>query len=136
MNLIEEAVIVEFLGIKMYAFGAYVALGALFAFIVLCFSGHMLELKKGTVLLTYVCSAVCGVLVSRVVFCLLNRELGKMTPLSFWPQVDGGGWSMFGLIGGIFLGEGTDRQGDRLPEPGGAAADRGGAFRREPDRGL
>lgn len=104
MNLIEEAVIVEFLGIKMYAFGAYVALGALFAFIVLCFSGHMLELKKGTVLLTYVCSAVCGVLVSRVVFCLLNRELGKMTPLSFWPQVDGGGWSMFGLIGGIFLG--------------------------------
>jgi prolipoprotein diacylglyceryltransferase len=27
-----------------------------------------------------------------------------MTPISFWPQLAGGGWSMFGLIGGIFLG--------------------------------
>ena len=27
-----------------------------------------------------------------------------MTPISFWPQLAGGGWSMFGLVGGVFLG--------------------------------
>ena len=104
MNLIEEAVIVDLFGIKMYAFGAYVALGAVFALTVLFFSGHMLSLKPGTAPLTFVVSAVCGILVSRISFCLLNRELGRMTPLSFWPQLAGGGFSMFGLIGGIYTG--------------------------------
>ena len=40
MNLIEEAVIIDVLGIRMYAFGAYVALGVLFAVICLCVTGR------------------------------------------------------------------------------------------------
>ena len=104
MNLIEEAVIIEVLGIRMYAFGAYVALGVLFAVISLCVTGRSLSFKKGSSLLTAVVSILCGVICSRVSFCLLNKELGHMTPLSFWPQVNGGGWSMFGLIGGVLVG--------------------------------
>ena len=104
MNLIEEAVIIEILGIRMYAFGACVALGVLFAVISLCVTGRSLSFKKGTSLLTAVLSIICGVICSRVSFCLLNKELGHMTPLSFWPQVNGGGWSMFGLVGGVLVG--------------------------------
>ncbi len=104
MNLIEEAVIIEVFGIKMYAFGACVALGVLFAVISLCVTGRFLSFKKGTALLTAVLSILSGILCSRVSFCLLNKELGHMTPLSFWPQVNGGGWSMFGLVGGVLAG--------------------------------
>ena len=104
MNLIDEAVIVELFGIRMYAFGLYLALGVLFAVIVLTIAGRTLGLKKGTVPLTVVLSYICGLVMSRVFFCLLNQELGQMTPFSFWPHLDGGGWSMFGLIGGIWLG--------------------------------
>ena len=104
MNLIEEAVIVQIFGMRMYAFGVYVALGTLFAVIVLAMAGRTLSLKKGTVPLTACLTILCAFLCARVAFCLLNRELGHSTPLFFWPRVNGGGWSMFGLIGGIFLG--------------------------------
>ena len=104
MNLIDEAVIIEVLGIRMYAFGLYTALGTLFSMIVLSMAGRRLSLKKGTVPLTALCSILCGIIVSRVSFCLLNRELGQLTPLAFWPELSGGGWSMFGLIGGVFTG--------------------------------
>ena len=102
MNLIEEAVIIELFGIRMYAFGLYVALGTLFSVIVLCMAGRSLSLKKGTIPLTAVCSIICGTVVSRITFCLLNRELGQMTPLSFWPELSGGGWSM--ISDGVELG--------------------------------
>ncbi len=103
-HLIEEAVILELFGIRMYAFGAYVALGTLFAVIVLAMAGRTLSLKKGTVPLTACLTILCAFLGARVAFCLLNRELGHSTPLFFWPQVNGGGWSMFGLIGGALIG--------------------------------
>ena len=103
MNLIDEAVIVELFGIRMYAFGLYTATGALFAVAVLAIAGKILGLKKGTVPLTAALACLFGMAVSRIAFCLLNQELAEMTPLSFWPQLSGGGWSMFGLIGGIFL---------------------------------
>ena len=104
MNLVEEAVIIEVFGIRMYAFGAYVALGVLFAVLSLCVTGRCLSFRKGTAILTACFSILLGFLCSRATFCLLNRELGHMTPLSFWPQVSGGGFSMFGLVGGVMLG--------------------------------
>ncbi|MCR5567211.1 MAG: prolipoprotein diacylglyceryl transferase [Clostridiales bacterium] len=104
MNLIDEAVIVEIFGLRVYAFGLYIAVGALFAVIVMCIAGRALALKKGTVPLAALLAGIFGIVVSRLCFCLLNQELGQMTPVSFWPQLSGGGWSMFGLIGGIMLG--------------------------------
>ena len=104
MKLIEEAVIIEIFGIRMYAFGAYVALGALFAMITLGLLCRHFGTKPGTAALTALLSSLCGIVFSRLTFCLLNQELGSMTPLHAWPKISGGGWSMFGLIGGIFLG--------------------------------
>ena len=49
MNLIEEAVIIELFGIRMYAFGVYAALCALLAVIVLAVAWRTLGLKRGTV---------------------------------------------------------------------------------------
>lgn len=104
MNLIDEAVIIEIFGIRMYAFGLYVALGALCAVLALWVMSSWLRLKKGTAALTALVSGICGLVVSRLAFCLLNQELGSLTPFHIWPQISSGGWSMFGLIGGIFLG--------------------------------
>ncbi len=104
MNLIEEAVIIEIFGIRMYAFGLYVSLGTILALAILFFAGRILSLKKDTVVLTGLLSVLCGITVSRICFCLLNQELGRITPFSFWPQLNGGGWSMFGMIGGVYLG--------------------------------
>ena len=104
MNLLEEAVIIEIFGVKVYAFGLYVMLGAICSMITLALLAKHLGLKPGTAPLTALLSMVIGIIISRLTFCLLNQELGRMTPISFWPQLAGGGWSMFGLIGGIFLG--------------------------------
>ena len=104
MNLNEEAVIIEIFGVRMYAFGACVAAGALCAAAVLFVLSKVLKLKKGTAELTALLSALCGLVCSRLAFCLLNQELGRMTPVEVWPQISGGGWSMAGLIGGVFLG--------------------------------
>ena len=104
MNLYEEAVIIEIFGLRVYAFGAYVALGALCAVIITVFLAKYYRLKAGSGVLTALLAGVFGLICSRLVFCLLNQELGMMTPLHVWVQPMGGGWSMFGLTGGIFLG--------------------------------
>ncbi|MER1993374.1 MAG: prolipoprotein diacylglyceryl transferase family protein [Eubacteriales bacterium] len=104
MNLIDEAVIIEIFGIRMYAYGVYVALGALCAMLMTGIMSHFLGLKKGTAPLTALLSGVIGLICSRLAFCLLNQELGVLTPFHIWPQINSGGWSMFGLLGGVFLG--------------------------------
>ena len=104
MNLIEEAVIIEVFGIRVYAFGAYVALGAVCAVIVMAALGRAFRFRAGSIHLTALLSMACGLICSRIAFCLLNQELGMMMPLSAWPQVSGGGWSMFGMISGVYLG--------------------------------
>ena len=45
MNLIDEAVIIEIFGIRMYAFGLYVALGALCAVLALWVMSSWLRLN-------------------------------------------------------------------------------------------
>lgn len=104
MNLIEEAVILEIFGIRVYAFGLYAGCGALCAVAVLAMMRKAFDLRKGTVPLIAFTAMLCGLICSRLFFCLLNQELGRLTPLGYWLQLSGGGWSMFGLIGGIFLG--------------------------------
>ena len=104
MNLLEEAVIIEVFGVKVYAFGLYVMLGTICSMITLGLLSKAFQLKPGTAPLVALLAMVVGIICSRLTFCLLNQELGQMTPVSFWPQLAGGGWSMFGLIGGVFLG--------------------------------
>ena len=104
MNLLEEAVIIEVLGVKVYAFGLCVAIGTICSMIMLALLGKACRLKAGTTPLAALLAMVAGLVCSRLGFCLMNQELGRLTPFSFWPQLAGGGWSMFGLVGGVFLG--------------------------------
>ena len=103
MNLIDEAVIIEVFGIRVYAFGACVMLGAVCAMIVTGMMSRVFRLKPGAAPLIGLLSMVFGIVFSRLGFCLMNRELGQMMPLSVWPWIAGGGWSMSGLIAGVFL---------------------------------
>ena len=104
MNLLEEAVIIEIFGVKVYAFGLYVMIGTICSMITLGLLAKAFQLKPGSAPLTALLAMIIGIICSRLTFCLLNQELGQMTPISFWPQLAGGGWSMFGLVGGVFLG--------------------------------
>ncbi len=104
MYLIDEAVINEVFGIKMYAFGLYVALGALCSLAVVCLVRRCWRLKQGTSPVLFLLSVLCGTVISRLAFCLMNQDLNMFEYVRVWPQVTGGGWSMFGLLAGIFLG--------------------------------
>ncbi len=104
MSWMEEAVIIEVLGVRVYAFGMSVALGALCGLIALALLGRASRLKPGAVELTGLLSILLGLCCSRLVFCLLNQELGHMMPFETWFQISGGGWSLFGLLTGVFLG--------------------------------
>ena len=104
MNLLNEAVIIEIFGVRVYAFGLYVLLGTICSMITLGLLARSQQFRPGTAPLMALLAMVAGIIFSRLTFCLLNQELGQMTPVSFWPQLAGGGWSMFGLIGGVFLG--------------------------------
>ena len=103
MTLWEEAVRIRVFGIEMYAFGLYCAVGALCSLLaaaVLCRAGRM---KQGTAPLLGLTGILLGMVCSRIVFCLLNFELGVMMPLSSWFRITTGGWSLFGMIGGVML---------------------------------
>ncbi len=104
MNLMEEAVIIEVFGMRVYAFGLAVMLGTLCAMVTLALLGRTAGLKAGSILVTALLSTALGLVISRLAFCLMNRELGFMMPISSWFQISGGGWSLFGLLGGVFLG--------------------------------
>ena len=140
MNLLEEAVIIEIFGVRVYAFGLYVMIGTICSMITLGLLAKAFQLKPGTAPLSALLAMVVGVICSRLVFCLLNQELGQMTPVSFWPQLAGGGWSMFGLVGGVFLGGWAasrimkEKTAKVLDFP--AADDRCRTHRGESDRGL
>ena len=103
MKLWEEAEKVVFLGVEMYGFGLYVALGVLFSAVAMGVISWAMEMKKGTAPLLMLFSLVLGAICSRLAFCLMNQEIGRMMPLSSWVQITGGGWSMFGLLGGVLL---------------------------------
>ena len=103
MPLWDEAAKISLGGVEVYAFGLFAALGTAAAFGVIGFLSKRRQLKAGTASLTTLLCILIGGLVSRIVFCLLNRDLGFMMPLFSWFQITGGGWSMMGLVGGCML---------------------------------
>lgn len=103
MKLWDDAIRMVFFGTELYAFGVYCAIGALCATLALAFLCHAWKLKKGAAALTGALSLALGLALSRLVFCLLNMELGAMAPLDSWIRISTGGWTMFGMIGGVML---------------------------------
>lgn len=104
MGLWEEAEKVYFLGIEVYAFGLYCALGAAMTLIMLFLQCKREKMKPGTVPLTGVLSLVCGFVCSRLLFCLLDQTISEGMPLQGVLMVAGGGYSMMGALLGGLLG--------------------------------
>ena len=103
MKLYEDAAKITVFGLEMYRFGFFVMLGMIAAAAVFAFLSWAKRAEKGTAPLQILLSLLLGAVCSRVLFCLLNRELGALMPLSSWIRVAGGGWSMMGLIAGVLF---------------------------------
>ena len=91
------------LGLQVYYYGLYCAVGALMAaaavLVLLRGAGH----KKGTGLLTACLGIVLGTAGARLLFCLLNTIGNNGFPVSAWFNITTGGLSLFGMIIGVFF---------------------------------
>lgn len=106
MFMWDEAEKISFLGCNVYAFGLYAAIGIAAALLLLGCLSVVRRCVRGTGPLLGLFSIVLGTFFSRLAFCLMNRELGFMMPLHSWVKISGGGWSMFGALGGVLLAAG------------------------------
>ena len=104
MEMWEEAPKTEIFGVQVYTFGLYCAIGALCALAAVCILCRAGKLKNGTGTLLTFLSILCGGICSRLVYCLLSGIGVDMIPLRYWADITTGGWSLFGLIFGVFAG--------------------------------
>ena len=74
MNLWQEADRITLLGVEMYGFGLYVAIGAIFAAVTMGVLSWAREMKKGTAPLLMCFSIVLGIVCSRLVFLVKNEK--------------------------------------------------------------
>ena len=100
----EYAPVISLAGMKLYTFGIYCMLGALGCGVVIVLLCRASGRKTETGLLTALSAMIFGLLCSRLIFCLMNRETGGFFPLRGWLRVTEGGWSLFGMMAGAFLG--------------------------------
>jgi len=100
----EEAEKISLGLVEGYRFGFFVMIGMIAALAVILFLCWAKRCRTGTAPMLMLFSILFGAVVSRVVFCLLNQELGGMMPIASWLNIAGGGWSMMGLVGGVMLG--------------------------------
>ena len=104
MVMREEAVKVFFLGVEVYAFGLYVALGLTLALTVLALLTRKEKWRDGTAALTGVLAMGLGFIVSRLFFGLMDESLGRIMPLWAMIRVNTGGFSMMGALLGACMG--------------------------------
>ena len=92
----------ELFGIELNLWGIYCAIGALCAFAagsVMCMYSGM---KKGSAPVLGFTSLILGIVFSRLLYCLFTALTTGM-PFTSWLQITEGGWSLFGMIGGVIL---------------------------------
>ena len=99
----EEAEKITLLGVEMYAYGLFIAVAALCAAAAVFILCRMRNRTAGTAPLLVLLMLLCGGVLSRLGYCLMNRSLGYMMPVDTWFWITAGGWSMAGVIGGSFL---------------------------------
>lgn len=104
MTMWEDAATIQILGVRVYAYGLYAAVGAALALAVLWVLLKKKRAKPGTLPLTGVLAMGCGFIVSRLFFCLMDQGLGAPVPIYGAVQVTGGGYSMMGALLGACLG--------------------------------
>ena len=100
----EDAATTYFLGVKVYAFGLFVALGMALALIALTMLLRRAKWPKGAAALTGALAISSGFIVSRLFFCFMDQGLGGPVPLKGVLLVTGGGYSMMGALLGACFG--------------------------------
>ena len=104
MTMWEEASKTFFLGVQVYSFGLYAALGMALALAVLYLQLRKRPWKKGTAALAGFLSLAVGFVVSRLFFGLMDQTLGRPLPVWALPDVTMGGFSMMGALLGACIG--------------------------------
>jgi len=100
----DEAEKLSFLGMEVYSFGLYCAIGAALGIMVLFLLLLREKFKKGTAPLCALCMILGAFIGSRLLFCLLDQSLGGMMPLKGFFLMTAGGYSMAGALMGGVLG--------------------------------
>ena len=103
IHLWDEAPRIEILGVQVYSYGLYCAIGALMAAAAVLILSRGTGQKKGTGLLTACLGILCGTLGARVFFCVLDTIGGSGIPFADWCNLSTGGFSLFGMILGVFF---------------------------------
>ena len=112
----DEAEMTVLLGVPVYTFGLFSALGALAALITAVCLAKKKNANPGGGLLCFLGMAIGGFLMSRVFYCVLDQRLGAMVPLRYWGAFTAGGFSMFGLLAGAVLGAKAVEKAAGLPK--------------------
>ena len=99
----EDAPTLSILGVQVYSFGLYVAVGLALGLLLLAFLLKKYNAKPGTAPLTGALAMGCGFVLSRLFFGYMDESLGQTMPLWAMLRVNTGGYSMMGaLIGACF----------------------------------
>ena len=100
----EDAPKMAVLGVEVYAFGFYVALGLALALIALALLSRREKLKAGSAPLAGLLAMGFGFVLSRLFFGFMDESLGQTMPLWAMVQVNTGGYSMMGALIGACIG--------------------------------
>jgi len=100
----EDAVKIFFLGVEVYAFGLYVAIGLALALVALALLTRRSHWKKETAPVAGLLGIIFGLALSRLLYGLLDEALGRVVPLWGMIRLETGGYSMIGALAGGCLG--------------------------------
>ena len=100
----DDAPTVSILGVNVYTFGLYVAIGLALGLLLLVFLLNKNKAKPGTAPLTGALAMGCGFVLSRLFFGVMDESLGQTMPMWAMLRVNTGGYSMIGALIGASIG--------------------------------
>ena len=96
----EDAPLTSVFGVQVYTYGLYVAIGLALAVIALALLGRRLRLRPGTTAAQAALSLAFGLVLSRLLYGLLDETLGYVTPAWAMLRLSYGGYSLYGALAG------------------------------------
>ena len=103
-TLREDAAVTEIAGIYAYQFGLWIALGMALSVLTLILLNRKTKQAPGAAALQSVLCLVCGIILSRLFFGLLDASLGQAMPLWAMLRLNVGGYSLYGALAGACVG--------------------------------
>ena len=89
--------------LPVYLYGVMIALGCALCWMTLTFTARREGLKDGTAVLTMLIALPLGLILSRLMFCLLDVNYRSIAKPADWLRLTDGGFGMFGALGGAMI---------------------------------